>query len=301
MRKLADFNDQIQAQSFSDFLSVQGIENQVVLDEDSNIELWVQNELFINKASELLNDFLANPNAKRYEEARIQATRIKKELENQRKNSRSNYVDARTQVFGNQNRYGAGTVTLVLIAISIIVFLISKFGEDKERISSLFISDYRYLGNYIYYSKGLQEVFQGQFWRLFTPIFIHFGFIHIIFNLMWLKDLGGIIEFKKGGLFFLVQVLIIGGISNYFQFWMSGPSFGGMSGVVYGLLGYIWMKGKYDPSSEMYLDKVTVGFMLFWFVFCLTGAAGPVANGAHGMGLATGVLWGYGESRFKFV
>jgi membrane associated rhomboid family serine protease len=66
-----------------------------------------------------------------------------------------------------------------------------------------------------------------------------------------------------------------------------------MSGVVYGLLGYIWMKGKYDPGSRLFLHKTTVAFMISWYFLCFTGMFGPIANGAHTAGLVIGVAWGF--------
>jgi GlpG protein len=71
------------------------------------------------------------------------------------------------------------------------------------------------------------------------------------------------------------------------------PNFGGMSGVVFGLLGYCWMRGKFDLTSGLYVSGQTAGFMIAWFFICLAGFMGPVANGAHGVGLVAGVVWGY--------
>ena len=65
-----------------------------------------------------------------------------------------------------------------------------------------------------------------------------------------------------------------------------------MSGVVYGLFGYVWMKGKYDPGEGMFLHPSTIMIMLFWFAFCFVGPMN-IANGAHAGGLAVGTLWGY--------
>ena len=88
-------------------------------------------------------------------------------------------------------------------------------------------------------------------------------------------------------------------ISNFGQYlWMEladpgGPQlFEGMSGVVYALFGYIWMKGLYQPEQGMTLHPNTITIMLLWLVLCMTGSMGPVANAAHFMGLVAGVAFG---------
>ena len=69
-----------------------------------------------------------------------------------------------------------------------------------------------------------------------------------------------------------------------------------MSGVVYGLLGYIWIQGLRNLGFGYVLHKQTVIMMLGWFILCWTGILGPIANWAHTAGLAIGIAWGYVES-----
>jgi GlpG protein len=130
-------------------------------------------------------------------------------------------------------------------------------------------------------------------WRLITPIFIHFSLLHILFNMLWLRDLGGMIEGRQSTGKLAILVLAIAVCSNLGQFLVGGPVFGGMSGVVYGLLGYIWMRGKFDPGSGLFVHPVTVGMMIIWFFACFTPIVPHVANAAHGVGLVMGVAWGY--------
>jgi GlpG protein len=66
-----------------------------------------------------------------------------------------------------------------------------------------------------------------------------------------------------------------------------------MSGVVYGLLGYIWIRGRLDPRSGMFVDRNTMLFMTIWFFACLFGIIPNVANTVHTVGFAGGLLWGY--------
>jgi GlpG protein len=77
----------------------------------------------------------------------------------------------------------------------------------------------------------------------------------------------------------------------------TSPRFGGMSGVVYGIFGYFWMKAHFEPELELYLPPSTVFYLLVWFVACTTEwfqqtVSGSVANWAHGVGLLSGIIIG---------
>ena len=65
-----------------------------------------------------------------------------------------------------------------------------------------------------------------------------------------------------------------------------------MSGVIYGLFGYAWMRGRFDPSSGMQLNPQTVFILMAWLVICLVGIM-PIANVAHVSGLLVGMAIGY--------
>ena len=139
----------------------------------------------------------------------------------------------------------------------------------------------------------LTEVLNGEVWRLITPIFLHFSFFHILFNMFWVHDLGGQIEKRKGSRFFLLFIVITAIISNLLQFKLGGPAFGGMSGVVYGLFGYVWIKCKFDPGDGLFIHQTTAIIMLGWFFLCFAVSDFGIANWAHAGGLITGTTWGY--------
>jgi len=132
---------------------------------------------------------------------------------------------------------------------------------------------------------------------MFTPMFLHFHILHIFFNMLWLRDLGSMIEARQRSWLLLLLVLGTAGTSNFGQYLVTGPTFGGMSGVVYGLLGYIWMQGKFNPAAKLSLEPQTVLLMIVWFFLCLAGLVGPVANMAHAVGLGVGIAWGFLAAR----
>jgi membrane associated rhomboid family serine protease len=177
-------------------------------------------------------------------------------------------------------------VSILLILFSVAMAGISNMGELPDALQPWMIASPG--------STGLDDIASGQIWRLVTPIFIHFGPLHLLFNMMWIWDLGKLMETKKGIGFYLGFVLVVGVASNLAQYLFTGaPNFGGMSGVVYGMFGYLWTLGRSDPSAGFMLNKNVVVMMLAWLVLCWTGLLGPIANGAHTAGLLIGAAWGY--------
>lgn len=147
---------------------------------------------------------------------------------------------------------------------------------------------------YLFYN-GLE---QGQYVRLITPIFLHFGLMHLVFNCLWLAILGAQIEREQGSIHLLLLVVVCGAVSNMVQFnWSGSMYFGGMSGVIYGLLGYLWVKHKVRPDTCAALPSGIMLFMVGWLLVCMTGilelAVGiAVANAAHLSGLIGGLVLG---------
>ncbi|HLY53988.1 MAG TPA: rhomboid family intramembrane serine protease [Stellaceae bacterium] len=177
-------------------------------------------------------------------------------------------------------------VTIALIAASIIVFLLSGGGTLIGPLLPLLLASRP--------DGGLQEVMAGQVWRLVTPIFVHFGVLHIFFNMVWLWDLGRIIETRRGPVFMALLVLVSAVVSDLAQYAFSGEAFfGGMSGVVYALFGYVWIQGLCNPTFGLQLRRQVVLIMIGWLVLCWTGLLGPIANYAHAAGLALGAAGGW--------
>ena len=131
------------------------------------------------------------------------------------------------------------------------------------------------------------------FWRWVTPVFLHFGWLHLIFNGLWLWEFGALIERRCGSLRLCLLVLVCGAASNWAQYLWSGPSlFGGMSGVVYALLAYCWVVERVIPGSGLALPRGIAVLLLAWLVLCMTGIFDffgiAIANAAHLAGLLSG-------------
>ena len=285
MRLIGHLADEQAARTFGDFLYVSKIDNRIEHEKADGWAVWVNDEDRIAEASQLLNEFRVNPADPKYRSQAKSASGLRAEAEKSQARWVKKLQDRR-HLFRPFTAYGFGPVTFVLIVLSVVVSIMSRFGANLQPVAGLFITES--MGH-----SALPEVMHGQVWRLATPIFLPFGILHIFFNLMWLRDLGSMIEARQSSWLLVVMVLVIAVGSNLAQFWLSGPIFGGLSGVVYGLLGYIWMRGKFDPGSGLFLHPTTVTMMIIWFVLCFTPIVPHVANGTHAVGLAIGVAWGY--------
>ena len=145
-------------------------------------------------------------------------------------------------------------------------------------------------------ADALADIKSGQVWRLFTPMFLHFGYMHIIFNMWWLWSLGALIEMRYRPGRYLLLVLGVALLSNLAQAMMKGTNFGGMSGVNYGLFGFLFLHGWFHPNPSFRLDRQTIVYMLVWLVLCYTGVFGPIANWAHTVGFLAGAATGFTQA-----
>ncbi len=261
------------------YLQAQGIETVLrTAASGAGFELWVVDEEHGNDAREITATFRQDPFHARYRNVTQPTTK---------KPRRASYVDVRSQLF--PRAAVQGKLSTILIAIAVGVFLVQASGLAPRFIALLYISEF--------VRPHFVEIQQGQLWRLVTPIFLHFGILHIIFNMLWLHTLGTQIEMRGGQRQLALLVLAIGTVSNVGQYVLAGPNFGGFSGVVYGLLGYVWIMAQFQPASGYLMDRFTIGFMLVWLLLGMSGLLENMANAAHLFGLLSGVLWGLYKAR----
>jgi membrane associated rhomboid family serine protease len=133
---------------------------------------------------------------------------------------------------------------------------------------------------------------RGELWRLITGIFPHANILHLAFNIYWLWVFGTVVERVYGHVTTaaLIALFALGSGSMEFGFAQGGV---GLSGVVYGLFGLLWVLSRYDNRFRDSIDQKTVQLFLVWFAFCIAMTAihvFAVANIAHGAGAVLGIL-----------
>ncbi|PYC31865.1 rhomboid family intramembrane serine protease [Pseudomonas soli] len=189
-------------------------------------------------------------------------------------------------------------VTAAVLILSLVVAGVTGLGDNLSTIGWFTFLSFKVQGDYLYFTPLLQGLAEGQWWRLVSPMLLHFGVLHLAMNGLWYWELGKRIELRQGPWMLLGLTLLFSLVSNLAQHFTSGPSlFGGLSGVLYGLLGHVWLYQWLAPNPQFNLPKGVLVMMLIWLVICLSGVVGQlgfgqIANAAHVGGLLIGCLTG---------
>ena len=186
-------------------------------------------------------------------------------------------------------------MTFVLLIMSGIVTFLFGFGENYSVMHWLTITDFQLTGRSLIYTHLLETVTSFEWWRFITPIFMHFSLQHIVFNSLWIWVVGRKIEQIQGAKVYLWVVVWAAITSNIGQFLISGPMFGGLSGVVYAVLAYTWCWDKMSDRPLFGFPPALMVFMVVWLALGYTGLLeslgfGSIANTAHLAGLVAGLL-----------
>ena len=239
---------------------------------------WIEDEDRIGEAKKLLADFLANPQDPEVQKAQQLGRSIR------RTEKVAEVVQTIDQKRSKILNSGQSTwATKWMIGASVALFLIPRMFPSTPEIA---------LQIKLWLFAMPDSLLNGELWRLVTPIFWHGGILHLFFNALWILDLGRSVERYLGTWRYLGLVLIIAIPSNLAQLAWSGPYFGGLSGVVYGLLGYVWWRGRAEPQGSLQVHPQTMIFMLAWLVIAPL-LMQNIANIVHVTGLLAGIGAGF--------
>jgi len=180
-------------------------------------------------------------------------------------------------------------VTLIVMAVGVALELVCTLDEPR-RIN--------------YYNEWLGIlpcIWEGQLWRPFTTCLLHANFLHAAFNIYWLAIFTPVLEHRLGSYRTLGLIVLLGYVSMMPEyvigsFHRNQPiMIVGLSGIMYGLFGLLWVGRRWHREFYMVCDDRVVQILLGWFVLCIFLTylnVMPVANIAHGAGLLFGVLYG---------
>nr|WP_290033802.1 rhomboid family intramembrane serine protease [Ligilactobacillus cholophilus] len=178
------------------------------------------------------------------------------------------------QVINKQSK-----VTVILIAINIIIFLLMTI-DGGSTSANVLIS---------FGAKDNLLIADGQFWRLFTAMFLHIGFQHIVLNMVTLYFLGSQIEYIFGSIRFLIIYLISGIGGNIVSFALSPSISAGASTAIFGLFGAYLALGL-EFKQNPYIQTVAKQFFILVILNLISDLSGSIDIWGHIGGLITGFL-----------
>lgn len=177
------------------------------------------------------------------------------------------------------------SVTHILIGINILYFLIVEiFGGSTENTGVLI----RWGGAYVPYIQS------GQYWRLFTAMFLHAGIRHLLNNMILLYVLGITLEPLLGKIKYTILYLVCGWIGNlasyeYYLHLGENTVSIGASGAIFAVMGaLLWVVIRNKGHVAGYSIRRMLILLAFSLYFGFTSAG--VANSAHLAGLISGFL-----------
>jgi len=175
--------------------------------------------------------------------------------------------------------------TIALIICNIIIFFILESMGQTENATFM-------MQNGAIYPPYILE--RGEYWRLFTATFMHFGLVHLLHNMVMLAAAGQILERALGKVKYLILYAMagIGGSAlSYMQMLRSGEYAvaAGASGAIYGVIGGLaWVvlrnKGHYETLTGRGIILM-IGLCLYYGV-----STGDVDNWGHIGGLCAGFV-----------
>jgi GlpG protein len=247
-------------QGAADYFKSQGINVVLKSFDHRQVEVWVP-ELDEQSAKKLWNDFIDNPYDEKYLIASWHTG-----------NTHSRFI------------YKGGSLNLVKRFKALHYFLKCIFVV----ILFIFAGLYLPVGNEIY---TLLQFDPRSPLTWVSPALMHFSALHLIFNLGWWLHLGNRLVERVGAKQLILLFFISSLVSNWAQYLFVDQRFGGLSGVVYALLGYAWIHSVRNSHQQTLVEKPVVGFMLIWMIFGFTDVFFiSMANWAHLFGLLTGMI-----------
>lgn len=191
-------------------------------------------------------------------------------------------------------------VSFCLIVLCLLVSLLIFLGAQPQVVAALFypVLDSSGLIPLLVSIDSPEEVL-----RSLSPMLLHFGELHLAFNMMWLWYFGRQLESVQPRYLFLALIVFCSFVGNTAQYLSSGyNNFGGMSGVVYGLVAYTWIVHCFMPRSYLLINNKMFVVFIIALIAMEIFASSWIASAAHLGGLVAGLLLGVGVIIFyRFV
>ncbi len=161
---------------------------------------------------------------------------------------------------------------------------------------ALVLSVMRWYGDASFEALMMGPELASEPWRAITSALLHVDALHLAFNLYWLFVLGTRVENVLGSARTGVGYLLVGAGASLAEWTFSAGGIG-LSGIGYGLFGFLWVASRRDPLFAGAMPTRTTQLFVAWFFFCVITTAmdlWAVGNVAHGAGAVLGAVLGWG-------
>ncbi|TFB23802.1 rhomboid family intramembrane serine protease [Filobacillus milosensis] len=236
------------------------------LDQHNREQEWERFIMHINEGNPNLVDNLSHSEELErhvpYLEQKLQASLYKKQREIQ-------------EVFS----FGKNRLTFLLIAANILIFLLLEMNGSTTNTLDLIN----------WGAKYNPAIADGEWWRIFSSMFLHIGMLHILMNMIALYYLGDLTEKIYGTTrFFFIYFLagIFGGLASYAT---NDSVAAGASGAIFGLFGALLFFGFH--YKDIFFRTMGMNLLLVIGINIVFGVSVPqIDNGAHIGGLIGGLI-----------
>ncbi|MBG5951020.1 MULTISPECIES: rhomboid family intramembrane serine protease GlpG [Proteus] len=262
------------ADLFVNYMTTKGVRIHTK-NENQQISLWLEDQHQLDMVEKELNTFLREPFHPRYQAASWQT--------GDPKNTGIKYRPA----FSIKNMVQrSGPLTVLVVILCILIFIWQQV-----------VGDYNVM---LHLAWPYKESLNFEVWRYITPAFVHFSLMHIAFNLAMWWYLASQTEQRLGTGKLFVIMLVSALFSNWAQSLFTDSNFGGLSGVVYALIGYVGLTGIRNPEKGIGVPTGLIGFSILWIVAGYMGVLGDsIGNTAHFAGFLIGLLMALWDNRHQ--
>lgn len=182
---------------------------------------------------------------------------------------------------------GKPLLTYLLCGICVVVMLAYYLSGNTP---GTFLYNLGYLGR----GSGI-DIWKGSYYYLVTSFFSHNDYMHLLFNMLWLLQLGTVLELTlkpwQYALFMLSATVISSGAELAFV----GDTGVGASGVVYAMFGLLWMGRGQIAAWRAVATRNNLNVFVVWGVLCVFLTYTHIlniGNAAHGAGFLYGLCIG---------
>lgn len=260
------------ADLFVNYMATKGVKIHTKA-EDKQISLWLEDQQQSAMVEKELNTFLREPFNPRYQAASWQTG-----------NPHNTNIKYRPAFSIKSMVQQSGPLTVLVVILCVLIFIWQQI-----------VGDYNVM---LHLAWPYDESLNFEAWRYITPAFVHFSLMHIAFNLAMWWYLAGQVEQRIGTGKLFVIMLVSALFSNWAQSLFVQSNFGGLSGVVYALIGYVGLTGLRNPEKGIGVPSGLIAFSILWIVAGYMGVLGDsIGNTAHFAGFLIGLLMALWDNR----